>query len=103
MHDDFNFADLETKVHNHTILFSTDNLYKVYDQSFQILSPLLYCRQLQLNDSEFVEEDEQLTTLLTPKNITLIYYIRVSPSEVRVCADYYMDASHHNAGNNVRH
>ena len=103
LHDDFNFADLETKVHNHTILFSTNHLYKVYDQSFQILSPLLYCRQIQLNDSEFVEEDEQLTTFLTPKNITLMYYIRVSPSEVRVCADHYMGTSHHNAGNNVRH
>ena len=95
------FADLEAKVHNYTVLFSTNDMYMAYDQKFQILSPLLYCRQIQLNETEFKENDERLITLLTPRSIILSYYNRVSPSEVRVCADHYISKHHRNTGNKL--
>ena len=96
------FTDLEATVHNYTVLFSANDIHKVYDQKYQILSPLLYCPQIQLNDTEFEARDERLTTLLTPKNITLPYYNRVSISEVRVCADHYIDNHVRSAGNRLR-
>lgn len=102
-HSRLRFEDLETKVYNHTLIFSDKDIQKVYKQKFQVLTPLLYCKQIQLNDKEYTENDERLATLLTPRSITLSYYNRLSATEVRVCADHYMEESHHNTGNNFRH
>ena len=44
-------VELDSEVHNPTELFSKNDISKAYDQKFQVLSPLLYCRQIQLNDS----------------------------------------------------
>ena len=96
------FTDLAATVHNYTVLFSANDIHKVYDQKFQALSPLLYCQQIQLNHTEFEERNGRLNTLLTPKNITLSYYNRVSPSEVRVCTDHYIYKHQRSTGNRLR-
>ena len=86
-----NFRDLESTVQNYSTLFSTDALLDAYYQVFQVLSPLLYCKQIQLNDTEFEETDGQLTTLRTTRKITISYYHHSSPSTVRVCVDQYIN------------
>ena len=98
-----NFRDLESTVQNHSILFESNDISKAYDQKFQVLSPLIYCMQIQLNDTEFEEQDEQLTTLRTSKKIRISYYRRTSTSTVRVCVGQYMNKRASNIGMKVRH
>ena len=97
------FRDLESKVQSQTVLFANNDLSNVYDQKFQVLSPLRYCMQIRLNDTEFEERDGQLTTLRTSRKITFSYYHRASPSTVQVCADQYMKKSDKNIGMKVSH
>ena len=97
------FQDLESKVQNHSILFESNDIFKAYDQEFQVLSPLLYCMQIQLNDTEFEEQDEQLTTLRTYRKIKISYYRRTSTSTVRVCMGQYMNKRASNIGMKVSH
>ena len=95
-----NFRDLESTVQNYSTIFSTDALLDAYYQEFQVLSPLLYCMQVQLNENEFEETDGQLTTLRTTRKTTISYYHRTSPSTVRVCEDQYINK---NIGIRVSH
>ena len=97
------FRDLETNVQRQTVLFANNDLSNVYDQKYQVLSPLLYCMQIRLNDIEFEERDGQLSTLHTSRKITFSYYHRTSPSTVQVCADQYMKNSDKNIGMKVSH
>ena len=98
-----NFRDLESTVQNYTVLFETNDLAKAYRQKFQVVSPLLYCMQIRLNNTEFEEMGGQLTTLRTPRKITLSYYHHTSLSTVQVCADEYMKKSDKNVGMKVGH
>ena len=98
-----NLADLDSEVQSQTELFSSYDIHTAYEQRFQILSPLLYCRQIQLNDTEFEEKDGRLITLLPSRNvssrkITISYYRRVPPSMARVCVDHYMKKTPKNMG-----
>ena len=97
------FRDLESTVQNYTVLFETNDLVKAYEQKFQVVSPLLYCMQIRLNNTEFQETGGQLTMLHTPRKITLSYYHRISPSTVQVCAEEYMKKSDKNVGMKVSH
>ena len=103
LEDRLNFRDLESTVQNYTVLFETNDLLKAYDQKFQVVSPLLYCMQIRLNNTEFEETGGQLTTLHTSRKISLSYYHRTSPSTVQVCADEYMKKSDKNVGMKVSH
>ena len=94
-----NFQDLESTEQNYTVLFKTNDLAKAYRQKFQVVSPLFYCMQIRLNDTEFEETGGQLTTLRTFRKITLSFYHRT----VRVCADEYMKKSDKNVGMKVIH
>ena len=108
----YNMRDLESTLQNRTWLFSTDNilvtwlfstekLQKAYYQKYQVLSPLLYCRQVQLNDTEFEETEERLTTR-SARQMTS-YFRYTSPSTVRVCADQYINERASNFGTKVGH
>ena len=109
----FNMRDLESTLQNRTWLFSTDDmrvmwlfstekLQKAYYQRYQVLSPLLYCRQVQLNDTEFEDTEDRLITH-TARKITLWYYRYTSPSTARVCADQYINDSARNLGTKLGH
>ena len=86
---DDKIADLDSAIQNKTGLFSTTFLYRVYDQNVQVLSPLLYCQQIQLNGSEFEEKNGRLVTLLPSRKITISYYRRMSLSMARICIKSY--------------
>ena len=97
--------DLDSTIQSHTVLFSNrSEMDKVYAQNkFQVLSPLLYCTQIQLNNTEFEEKGDRLTTLRTPRNITISYYRRTSPSTVQVCVDEYLKKSDKNTRTKVNY
>ena len=98
----YNQRDLDSTIQSHTVLFANhDEMYKAYYQKFQVLSPLLYCTQIQLNNTEIEEKGDRLTTLRTSRKITISYYRRTSPSTVQVCADEYLKKSDTNTGTKV--
>lgn len=57
---------------------------------YQILSPLLYCKQVELNDSECFEKDGAIVVNVTRKTFTTSEFYRTSPVTVRVCLDEYL-------------
>ena len=84
-------VDLDSDVQNQTELTASNGLRRAYSQQFQMLTPLLYCMQIQLNDTEFKEENGRLVTLFPSRNITVSYYRRMLPSMWRVCVDHHTD------------
>ena len=82
--------DLDVPLLSHNVLFKSNGFEEVFDQVYQVLSPLLYCLQVQLNDTEFEEHDGYVTILGTSRDLTLSYYRRTSPSTVQVCVAHYM-------------
>ena len=93
--------DLETPVQSKMTLFESYRYYEAYLQLFQVLSPLLYCRQVQLNNTEVEEKGGQLTTLRTHRKITLSYYHRTPLSTFQVCADHYIKGNDKSIGTAV--
>ena len=94
LHDQGTFTslvDLDSEVNNPTELFSSTEMHFTYSQAFQVLSPLLYCKQIHLNNTEFAEKDGRLIAVVPPRNITLSCYRRMPQSTARVCIDHYMN------------
>ena len=56
--------DLESKIRNQTELFSKPDTMLAYRQNFQMLSPLLYCNQIQLNDTDVDVTDDGLIVVM---------------------------------------
>ena len=101
----YNQMDLDSTIQSHRLLLANPGMItKAYSQrKFQVLSPLLYCTQIQLNNTEFEEKGDRLTTLRTSRKITLSYYHRTSPSTVQVCVDEYLKKSDKNTGTKVNY
>ena len=59
----------------------------------QVLSRLLYCTQLQLNDTEYFERSGLIIVNVTVPRFSVSDYYKISSTEVRVCADEYLRAS----------
>ena len=62
---------------------------------YQVLSRLLYCTQLQLNDTEYFERSGLIIVNVTVPTFSISDYYKIPPSQVqvRVCADDYLRAS----------
>ena len=61
--------------------------------SHQPLSRLLYCTHLQLYDTEYFERSGLIIVNVSVPMFSISDYYKVSPSQVRVCADEYLQAS----------
>ena len=83
--------DLESKIRVQKEIFSTLGTGAAYGQSFQTFSPLLYCNQIQLNDTDFEVRDDGLIVVANSRKIELPYFRLVPPSLVRICADRYIN------------
>ena len=57
---------------------------------YQILSPVLFCSQVQLDDNEFEEKDGMIQVNTTAPTTPIYDYIRVDDNHVRVCVDDYL-------------
>ena len=75
-----NLAELDSEVQNPTELYSNSDIFKAYTQDFQVLSPLLYCMQIQLNTTECDEKNGRLIADVASRKIAFTYYRRVPPS-----------------------
>ena len=83
--------DLESKIRNQTELFSKPDTMLAYRQNFQSLSPLLYCNQIQLNDTDVDVTDDELIVVTPTRKIKITYFRHVPPSMVQFCADRYIE------------
>ena len=60
--------------------------------NYQLLSPLLFCKQVQLEGNEFQEDDGIIRVNTTASTLSVYDYIRVDDSHVRVCLEEYLQA-----------
>ena len=63
---------------------------------YQYLSRLLYCKQIQLNSTEFFERSGEITANISEPAFSTFDYYQVTSTEVRVCADSYLQAHKEN-------
>ena len=59
---------------------------------YQILTPLLFCMQVQLDGNEFQEMEGIIQVNTTVASISIYDYIRVDDSHIRVCVEDYLQA-----------
>ena len=57
---------------------------------YQILSPVLFCSQVQLDGNEFQEIDGVIKVNTTAFTTSVNDYIRVDDSHLRICVDEYL-------------
>ena len=65
---------------------------------YQVLSPLIYCLQVELESEEFVQNDGIVTINITSPPLTVYDYYRVSrtmSAPIRICADVYLSNRNH--------
>lgn len=60
---------------------------------FQMFSSLLFCKQVQLNENEFIEKNGRITINATSQFRSVWEYYRIVPNQVRICADEYLKAA----------
>ena len=63
-------------------------------KGYQSLSRLLYCDQLQLNETEYIMSVDKVTVKVTGPIISISDYQSVPPSQIRICADAYIKKAH---------
>lgn len=57
---------------------------------FQELSPLLFCRQVELTEREFTESNGMLTITNTSLVLSVPDYFLSGPNQTRICVDQYL-------------
>ena len=65
---------------------------------YQVLSPVLFCLQVQLDVNEFQENNGIIQVNATGFKISVYDYIRMDDTHVRVCADDYLVAQEVSSG-----
>ena len=64
--------------------------------TYQPLSRLLYCTQLQLNDTEYFKSSGAIITNASAPLFPIFDYYRITPTQIRVCVDSYLKALNEN-------
>ena len=82
LHEDDNKQNLK--------LIYSNTVFEGKTYPIQVLSPLLYCKQVQLDEDEFIQEQDKISINTTSKMIYVWDFFRVPPSQVRVCVDNYL-------------
>ena len=83
--------DLDLGVQDPPLVYSKPKeIRRIYLQVYQVLSPLIFCPQIQLNGDEFTEKDGLLIVNITKPKISLPYYYRINITDARVCANQYL-------------
>ena len=76
---------------------------RVHAYKYQKLSRLVYCKQVQLDTTEYAYIDDDIVMVnATDLIISTSDYYPVSPSEIRVCADTYLMIARGKAVNSAR-
>ena len=69
---------------------STTSRKILLSEEYQLLSPLLFCLQVQLDGNEYQENDGMLRLNTTTLTRTVYDYIRVDDTHARVCLEEYL-------------
>ena len=77
---------------NENLLKSTAFKLLLRIDRYQILSPLLFCSQVQLDGNEFQENNGIIQVNTTSLKISVYDYIQIDDTHVRVCVDDYLQA-----------
>ena len=90
---DVRVSDLEFKNHKLSLFYSSATAFADLNRllarkDYQVLSPLLYCTQLQF--SEFFLRVGRVIINTNSHNVSLQYYYMVDQNKVRVCASHYI-------------
>ena len=81
--------DLNEEVNNLTLIYSNVEFMKsMKAEAIQVLSPLVYCKQVQLDEDEFIQERGKIIITSNMKNVWDFYL--VAAAQVRICADQYL-------------
>ena len=92
----FQAMEIEDNNHPLTITYGKPDIIEtsVGNGFYQEFSPLLYCVQVQLEENEFSEKDGLIILNTTTPSVSMLDYYRASTTQVRVCADQYLQQAH---------
>ena len=96
--NEFTVSDLEFKDQSFAMIYSNTTAFTrlrhlVGVRKYQVLSPLLYCRQIQFEVPEFFLEDGHVIINRTSHNVSVQHYYMMDPNHVRICASDYIHKS----------
>ena len=83
--------DMEIPAGTFELVYKDNKIMQAFD-IYQPLSRLLYCKQLQLNDTEYFERSGLIIANASASRFTTYDFYRVTPTQVRVCTDSYLQA-----------
>ena len=90
--------DMEQPMSRFELLYADDAIMKALG-GYQPLSKLLYCKQLQLNDTEYFRRSGPVVTNTSAPLFPIFDYYMITPTQIRVCVDSYLQSG---KGNNKR-
>lgn len=59
---------------------------------FQELSPILFCKQVQLNESQYTEKDGIVTVTVSPAEYDTVNFYPVTGNRIRICVEDFLKA-----------
>ena len=88
----FRAMEIEDNNHPLTLTYTKPDIMttSVGNGHYQEFSSLLYCVQVQLEENEFSEKDGLIVLNITTSSVSMLDYFRASTTQVRVCADQYL-------------
>lgn len=57
---------------------------------FQELSPILFCKQVQLSESQYTEKDDIVTITASPTEFETVNFYRVTGNHIRICVEDFL-------------
>ena len=81
--------DMEKTTDTFELIYADDEIMSA-TMTYQPLSRLLYCKQLQLDDTEYFERSGLIIANASAPRFSTCDYYRITPKQIRVCADSYI-------------
>ena len=88
--------DIEQPIGIFELVYIDDRMKSTMLFTYQPLSRLLYCTQLQLNDTEYFKSSGPIITNASAPLFPIFDYYTITPTQIRVCVDSYLKALNEN-------
>ena len=94
-HWKFIAQDMKLPYNKFNQIYDTPLTVDMWRGTYQILSRLLYCTQVQLNVREYFERSGLIVVNVTSLTFSISDYYKIPPAQtqVRICADEYLQAN----------
>ena len=92
----FQVQDMKSSQITFKNIYENDKtIIEIVRGEYQVLSRLIYCTQVQLNNAEYFERSGLIIVNVTSHQFAISDYYKILPTreQVRVCADEYLKAS----------